>query len=367
MSGISDQAALWLRLSLVRGIGPMLGRKLCEVYGGIDALWASDSQRWSEIEGIGPALLQGLKASRTDVVTPILQQCRNHDISILCSDDPDWPIALQNIDDAPLLLFVKGDPAALNGDKMLAIVGARRASREGNLITRRWSRYFSDQGITIISGMAYGIDAAAHGGALEGRSDTIAVLGCGLLALTELQQAQLQAISGQGCVVSEFMPEQSARPEQFPRRNRIIAALARATLVVEADLRSGSLITARLAANYGREVFALPGSLLAGNHAGCHQLIRDGATLASDPASVMQDLGWVSVENQIKSQAKSYQPNSANEAKILDQLQRDSLHLDELSETCGLTIPELSPILLGLELQGVIVRLPGSRYQLSAE
>jgi len=255
----------------------------------------------------------------------------------------------------------------LNGDKMLAIVGARRASREGNLITRRWSRYFSDQGITIISGMAYGIDAAAHGGALEGCSDTVAVLGCGLLALTELQQAQLQAISGQGCVVSEFMPEQSARPEQFPRRNRIIAALARATLVVEADLRSGSLITARLAANYGREVFALPGSLLAGNHAGCHQLIRDGATLASDPASVMQDLGWVSVENQIKSQAKSYQPNSANEAKILDQLQRDSLHLDELSETCGLTIPELSPILLGLELQGVIVRLPGSRYQLSAE
>jgi len=215
--------------------------------------------------------------------------------------------------------------------------------------------------------MAYGIDAAAHGGGLEGSSPTIAVLGCGLASLNEEQQAQVEAICRQGCVVSEFLPEQGARPEQFPRRNRVIAALSRATLVIEAEVRSGSLITARLAGNYGREVFAVPGSVQVGNHAGCHQLIRGGAALASDPASIMQELGWFGVKGDLFPKRKTYQPRSENEAKILDLLHSESLHLDELTETCGLTMPELSPILLGLELQGVIERLPGSRYQLSSE
>ena len=231
----------------------------------------------------------------------------------------------------------------------------------------RWSRSFSDHGITTISGMAYGIDAAVHGGALEGLSPTIAVLGCGLASVNEVQQAQIEAICRQGCVISEFLPDQGARPEQFPRRNRIIAALARATLVVEADLRSGSLITARCAANYGREVLAVPGSVLSSGHAGCHQLIEDGAMLAQDPASVMRQLAWQGDSIKSGKRKRTFQPGSENEAKIVEILGRESLHLDELTETCGLTLPELSPILLGLELQGVIQRLPGSRYQLSLE
>jgi len=363
----STQALLWLRLSLVRGAGPVTGRKLIDASGEIETFWRSGLEGWNAIDGISPALLQGLKASSSDVIKPIIQQCETEQIHMICRDDALWPETLKEIDDAPLVLFVKGDASVLCGEKMLAIVGARRASREGALIARRWSRSFSDHGITTISGMAYGIDAAVHGGALEGLSPTIAVLGCGLASVNEVQQAQIEAICRQGCVISEFLPDQGARPEQFPRRNRIIAALARATLVVEADLRSGSLITARCAANYGREVLAVPGSVLSSGHAGCHQLIEDGAMLAQDPASVMRQLAWQGDSIKSGKRKRTFQPGSENEAKIVEILGRESLHLDELTETCGLTLPELSPILLGLELQGVIQRLPGSRYQLSLE
>ena len=211
--------------------------------------------------------------------------------------------------------------------------------------------------------MAYGIDAAAHGGALEGPAPTLAILGCGLGCLSEEQLRQVDAISRQGCVISEFFPEVSARPEHFPRRNRIIAALAQATLVMEADLRSGSLITARQAADYGRDVLAVPGSVLASNHAGCHQLIRDGAVLAESAENVLQHMGW-----HAKAIAgKTYTPNSSEEALVLRLLNRETMHVDALAETCGLTVPELSPILLRFELQGVVERLPGSRYLLAVE
>jgi DNA processing protein len=363
----TEQAELWLRLSLVRGAGPMLGHRLVESVGGVEALWRGGIESWSEIDGVGPALLKSLQASSADSITPVMNQCEADQIRVICPDDEFWPKALIGIDDAPLILFVKGDVKSLNSEKMLAVVGARRASREGSLIARRWSSNFSDHGITTISGMAYGIDAAVHGGSLDGLSPTIAVLGCGLSAVNETQQAQVEAICREGCVISEYLPDQSARPEQFPRRNRIIAALAQATLVIEADLRSGSLITARCAANYGREVLAVPGSVLSSSHAGCHQLIQDGAGLAHDPLSVMQQLGWQGGRSKANSKLKQFQPGSENEAKIVEILRRESLHLDELTETCGLTLPELSPILLGLELQGVIERLPGSRYQLSAE
>jgi len=350
----------WLRLAAVRGVGPMLGRKLVQAAGGIDALWMAGAGSLSKVAGVGPQLLHALRQSEPDVAGATMAYCRQYGIKLICPDDAVWPEALVGIEDAPLVLFVLGDTAHLNHKCLLAVVGARKASREGRLITRRWSRYFSDRNVAVVSGMAYGIDAAAHGGALEGLSPTLAVLGCGLGRLSEDQQRQVEAVTRQGCVISEYFPEVSARPEFFPRRNRIIAALAQATLVMEADLRSGSLITARQAADYGREVLAVPGSVLASNHAGCHQLIRDGAVLAESAENVLQHMGWLD-----KSVArKTYTPDSAEEALILRVLDRESMHVDALAETCGLTVPELSPILLRFELQGVVERLPGSRYLL---
>jgi len=193
----------------------------------------------------------------------------------------------------------------------------------------------------------------------------VAVLGCGLATLTEQQQNQVRAITERGCVISEFLPEVTAKPEHFPRRNRIIAGLSHATLVMEADIRSGSLITARNAIDYGREVFTVPGSVLGGNHAGCHQLIREGAVLTENADNVLQSMGWMSGDGETAAGGKAYQPANADELKLLQALTGGSMHLDHLAETCGLTVPELSPIVLRLELQGVIERLPGSRYLLA--
>ncbi len=352
---------------MLRGVGPMLGRRLVAEFGGIEHLWAMGSAGLKTIDGVGPKLVATFEQSRKAACDPVLSACEEKEISLICPDDDVWPEMLNGIDDSPLVLFVRGDVLALNATAKLAVVGARRASREGQVITRRWSRYLSDQGVTIVSGMDYGIDAAAHGGALEGMSPTIAVLGCGLTALSEEQQAQVAAISRQGCVVSEFLPEITARPEYFPRRNRIIAGLAEATLVMEADVRSGSLITARQALEYGRELFAVPGSVLAGNHDGCHQLIRDGATLAAKPTQLLQHMGWQGAAQAAHPHRKTYLPANALEANVMSALRLNSMHLDTLCETCGLTLPELSPILLALELQGVIERLPGSRYLLSVE
>lgn len=357
-------ATHWLRLALVHGIGPVTGHQLVEHFGSIDGVWRAPRQQLAAIGGIGPQLLAAIDHSGAAEAAAIAESCRRHGIVLLCPDDPDYPARLKNTPDAPLVLFVRGDPVHLSHSPMLAVVGARRASREGQTVARRWCRHFSQQGIATASGMAYGIDAAAHAGTLEGDAPTLAVLGAGLLAgFSGDQQRRIDAICRHGCIISEFMPEVTARPEHFPRRNRIIAGLAQATLVVEANLRSGSLITARQAADYGRDVLAVPGSVMLDNHAGCHQLIRDGAILAESAEQVLRELGMGGGETP----KKSYLPADATEAKILRALAGEQLHVDMLAETCGLTVPELSPILLALELQGVVERLPGSRYLLSVE
>ena len=294
-------------------------------------------------------------------VNRTLEQCQNHAIHLISLEDEAYPEALRVVEGAPLVLFVRGALNPLTWAQRLAIVGARKSSQESRLIARRWSHYFSERQISIVSGMAYGIDTAAHGGALQGEAPTTAVLGCGLIALQRQQIAQVEAIvAHHGCVVSEYLPLQTARPEFFPQRNRIIAALSQATLVIEADIRSGSLITARLANEYGRDVFAVPGSVLLDGHAGCHQLIREGAILTDSAEQVMQEMGWLSE----KANKNNLLCESDDESGVVSALQSEVLHLDALSQACGLTVPELSPILLALELRGVIERLPGSRYTL---
>jgi len=165
---ISDRATAWLRLAMVRGIGPMTGRRLVQASGGIERLWSQSPQVLKTVDGIGPQLLTALGQDLDQAVESVVELCRQREIGLLCSDDPGWPITLQPFDDAPLLLFFQGDVCSLNSARMLAVVGARRASRESCLITRRWCRYLSNRQICVVSGMAYGIDAAAHGGALEG-------------------------------------------------------------------------------------------------------------------------------------------------------------------------------------------------------
>jgi len=357
--------AAWLRLVCTPGIGPVNGRQLASACGGVCAIWQSDARQLNDIEGIGERALQALAASTPAQAEAIMQRCEHAGIHILNIEDPRYPALLKQTDDAPLLLFARGRLDALNHPRVLAVVGARKADNEGKLITRRWCAHLAGHGVAIVSGMAFGIDAAAHGGALDaggGAAPTLAVLGCGLAAsFSPVQQNQIGAISESGCVLSEFLPEEGARPEHFPRRNRIIAGMAAATLVVQADIRSGSLITARLAADYGREVMAVPGSALAGRHAGCHQLLRDGAMLVDSSDDILFAMGWQGVPGTPR---VAYAPADPREAEIMQALDNEVMHIDALAEHCGLTVPELSPILLGLELLGVVDSLPGSRYTL---
>ncbi|MDT8375138.1 MAG: DNA-processing protein DprA [Mariprofundaceae bacterium] len=361
----SDSAIAYLRLMLARGVGPRVGRQLISAFGSVEALWRTPAAGLEQCDGVSHRLATSLRNIDHKAVEAVIRSCDNSGISLVCPEDESYPRRLLACDDAPLMLFVQGDTSVLNNPYMLSVVGARKASREGRVIARRWSRYCSERGVTIVSGMAYGIDAAAHGGALEGDAGTVAVLGSGLKAVTgESQQRQLKAIAGHGCVISQYLPDVEARPEQFPQRNRVIAGLSQATLVVEATIKSGSMITAGQAAGYGREVFAVPGSVLNDAHAGCHQLIRDGAILAGSAGELLQHLGWMQKRSGVHA---VYTPANEEEAKIMHALQQEIMHLDALSEACGLTVPQLSPSLLALELQGVIERLPGSRYTLGGK
>ncbi len=362
---ISRAAKSYLRLSLVHGVGVFTAQRFIEHCGSVAAIWQQTPEEWLAIEGVGPKLVQALSAAKSEraehELDAVVKHCEDTDIHIICAEDDVWPEGLLSCDDAPLVLYVKGQLQCLQSKKILAMVGARKASAEGKLITRRWSAYCSKQDVCVISGMAPGIDSAAHGGSLDAARAGIAVLGYGLQAGSAQQRQQIDALAENGCVISEYHPKTVAKAGFFPQRNRLIAGIAQALLVVEGGLKSGSLITARQALNYGREVFAVPGSVLNDVHAGCHQLLKDGAILATDAEDILQNLHW----NQHVQKLSAYQPTSETEAGIIVALGRQILHIDMLAEDCGLTVPALSTILLRLELLGVIEKLPGSRYTLS--
>ncbi|MCF6207963.1 MAG: DNA-processing protein DprA [Ghiorsea sp.] len=362
---ISQSAIDYLRLNLVSGVGAYTGQQLIEAFGSVEAIWQQSEKAWLMVEGVGPKLVSALSAASslqtTDDIENILQTCAQENIHIICQDDDAWPKGLYSCDDAPMVLYVRGELTSLQSNKILAMVGARKASAEGKLIARRWAAYCAKQAVSVISGMAPGIDSAAHGGSLDADYAGIAVLGYGLLAGSAQQIRQMDALAEKGCVLSEYAPHTVAKAGYFPQRNRLIAGIAQALIVIEGGLKSGSLITARQASEYGRDVFAVPGSVLNDIHAGCHQLIQDGAILAADAADVLQHLAWHAGETK----GASYQPTSDIEEKIMGLLGRQIMHVDSLAEDCGLTVHALSSILLRLELQGVIEKLPGSRYTLS--
>ncbi|MDQ6963703.1 MAG: DNA-processing protein DprA [Mariprofundales bacterium] len=364
MTTVTAAATACLRLQMVQGIGSIIGRRLIDAAGSAERLWHMGASRWQEIEGVGERLVTALQHAAQQDLTPTLAKCHAHEIFLLGIDDPLYPPLLASCDDAPLLLFGRGDPAALSQPRMLAVVGARRASREGVTITRRWTESWSQQQIAIVSGMAPGIDSGAHSGSLKGGCGGVAVLGYGLLTANEIQQRQIDAICAHGgAVISEFMPTTRAQAPFFPRRNRIIAGLTQATVVIEATLRSGSLITAHRALNYGRELFAVPGGVLVESHRGCHQLIQRGeALLTESPQQVMEQLGWQRTTATTTEEVAITDPV---EQQIYQLLATEILHIDAIAEGSNLTVAHLAPALLALEMRGIIERLPGSRYTLT--
>jgi DNA processing protein len=284
---------------------------------------------------------------------------------LLASTDTDYPAQLRQLPDPPAVLFVLGDVRTL-ASLQLAMVGSRKASREGRTTARDFAEYFARAGVTITSGLALGIDAASHEGALRGGGRTVAVCATGLDTVYPTQHNELaQHICAKGALLSEFPPRTPPLRMNFPHRNRLISGLSRGTLVVEAALHSGSLVTARCAAKQGRAVFALPGCIHQRSNSGCHKLIRDGAILVENPAEVLCELK-IPVPNEAlvrrggrrgtdRAMDKGYE-------MLLDAVGFEPTTVDVLVLRTGLSGESITSMLLALELEGRIASYPGGRF-----
>ncbi len=357
-------------LLLVRSVAsPSSLRALLERMGSPEAVLEAGPRLWREAGLDEDAMAQLGQAHLPAKSLAWLEAPGHHLIGWL---DPDYPALLRRVANAPAALFVAGDPDLL-WHPQVAVVGTRRPSAGGREHSRRFARELARAGLAITSGLAEGIDTAAHLGAME-EGRTLAVVATGPdLCFPAGNAPLLRRIVETGAVVSEFPPGTRARREYFPRRNRLIAGLSLGTVVIEAAQRSGALITARMAADAGREVYALPGSILNPVARGCHRLIRDGAGLVESPEEIIAGLTPVAAElaealrGRLSTPAASAQPKSLPEPEDQDArqlwqaLDHDPVNLDQLAARSGLTVAALSSMLLTMELEGRIVAEHG-RY-----
>ena len=300
-----------------------------------------------------PVAPEALAATRAWLANPAHE--------IIAWDDPDYPRALLDLGHAPPALFFVGRRELLNRPA-LAIVGSRNATAQGLLNARAFAHALSQAGLTIVSGLAVGVDAAAHEGALEGVGSTLAVVGTGLDRVYPARNRDLaHRIAEHGGLISEFPPGTPPREANFPRRNRLISGLARGALVVEAALSSGSLITARYAGEQGREVFAIPGSIHSPLSKGCHKLIREGAKLVETAQDILEELGMGAATAGIAPRAA--RPVSDIEARVLDALGGDAADVDTLVARTAMTSDVVVAALTGLELAGQVAAIPGGQWQ----
>jgi DNA processing protein len=308
-----------------------------------------------------PAARQVLEACDAALLAADLRWLRRSGARLLLWGEAGYPRQLMQTPGQPAALYVLGEVAAL-ATAQLAMVGARRASPAGKAIARELAGALCASGLTITSGLAAGIDAVSHEGALAAGGPTVAVLGTGLDRTYPAENATLaRRIAGRGALVTEFPPGTAARRQNFPRRNRVISGLALGTLVVEAASASGSLITAQRALEQGREVFAVPGSIRSPLSAGCHRLIRDGAHLVEGPADVLTQLGF-SQSGQILMDPSSGRALDKEYEMLLDALGFEPATIDALVARSGLPGPSIASMLLILELEGRVAPYPGGLY-----
>jgi len=350
----------WLRLTLIPGLGNSALRRLLTEFGSPDGVLAAGRSALDRYVDAAAAAAITAGGNQEDAAKTLawLADPANR---ILTLADADYPQQLLELPDPPPLLYVKGRHELLNRPA-LAIVGSRNATAQGIVNAEEFARTLSDAGLTIISGLALGIDAAAHRGGLAGAASTIAVVGTGLDIIYPARNRDLaHDIAARGALVSEFPLGTPALGSNFPRRNRVISGLTRGCLVVEAALQSGSLITARLANEQGREVFALPGSIHSPLAKGCHRLIKQGAKLVDDANDILEELRLPTIALAMSSGAGA--PPDAQAEKLLEHLGFDPCDLDTLCARSGLGADTANAWLLQLELQGLVQTLPGGRYQ----
>lgn len=362
----------WIALNKIPNIGPVTIKKLWEHFGAIRSVWEADEKSLSLIEGLGKSALKSLLENRAIInLEKGLDELEQAGVKALSLEDPGYPVNLINIYDPPPILFCKGEIFA-SDEKALAIVGTRKASTYGIEFAKKMAAELASMGITIVSGMAAGIDTSAHKGAIEAGGRTIAVFGCGVDIIYPPENKQLSGeIIRKGALVSEFPVGAKIEKGNFPRRNRIVSGLTKGVIVVEGHYDSGAMITAKEALEQGREVFAVPGSVEMEQSKGPHWLIKQGAKLVESVEDVLEELHMVmpkkmsNLQFPMSNEGINYSKLSSDEQKIVLVLTKEPKHLDNLSAESGLSIPQVSSLLMMLEVKNVVRQLPGKMFLLS--
>lgn len=363
-----DELSYWLALWRINGIGSSHFQKIIEQFQQLDAFFAQSVAQLRAL-GLTPEQSEQISGFYQQANTPVWegvqrdlawQQAQNH--HVITWNSPHYPGLLREIKGAPPVLFVCGDVGALSLPQ-IAIVGSRNCSRSGRKLAHEFACHFSEQGFTTTSGLALGIDTSAHQGALIGRGKTIAVLAHGLDQIYPVRNRSLAGdICENGALVSEFPIGVNPQPQYFPRRNRIISGLSLGVLVVEAAIKSGSLITAHEAGDQGREVFAIPGSINDPLSKGCHELIRNGAKLVETAHHVVEELspllGFVAQPYDQATPTHQYDTESL-EAQLLQAIEFEPISIDQMVGITGLSVADINSTLVMLELDGLITQQAG--------
>jgi DNA processing protein len=360
---LSAEARALLTLHLVPGLGPRLTAALLERFGSAEAVLQAPADQLCEVPYLGIKLAADLAEAvqRVDVDAELERMAR-HRVHLLTLGQPEYPSALAQISDPSHVLYLRGNLMASDA-KAVALVGSRQCTAYGRRSVERLAVGLVRAGYTIVSGLARGIDGAAHRAALQAGGRTIGVLAGGLSGIYPPEHTDLaQEVEGSGALVSEASMEQEPLPAMFPARNRIISGLCQGVVIVEAAERSGALITATHAAEQGRSIMAVPGPVDQATSGGTNELIRKGAILVRSPEDVLQELegGLQTASPQPRSAPPSL---DATQLRIWDSLAEGPRHLDELVQSLGVAAGPLSALMLMLEMKKVVRRLPGNRYE----
>jgi DNA processing protein len=360
----------WLALKRVDGIGDVLYGRLLEKFGSPRAVFAATEPELFSVEGIRHQTVRSIRAVVDSVpIETEMNSLEQHGVHIITIQDRDYPERLKQIHDPPPLLFLKGKLRP-EDHQSIAVVGSRHCSEYGRAIAHQISQQLALRGFTIISGLARGIDASAHEGALKAGGRTLGILGCGVDVRYPPEHDRLkEAISKQGAIISEFSMGTAPEPKNFPKRNRVIGGMSLGVIVVEAAQKSGALVTAACALEQGREVFAVPGPIGSKTSVGTHRLIKQGAKLVESVEDVLEELKGSIGTSMMRGPVQSASPGpvqfgslNPKEKEIYHMLSQEPQHIDALTVQAQLSASKLAGLLLQLELKGVIKQLAGHRY-----
>jgi len=360
-----DDLRYWLGFNLVRGIGPVRLRALLSAFGDVKTAWEAPE---AELRGVGldQRTLQNLLQARRQVDLEQLQRkVEAAGVQALTWEEAAYPALLKQLVDAPPVLFVKGELTP-SDEWAVALVGTRKPTAYGREAARLLATELARNGVTVVSGLARGIDGIAHQAALDAGGRTLAVLGSGLDEIyPQEHRALAERIAANGALLSDY--PLGTRPEatNFPPRNRIISGLSLGVVVVEAGLTSGALITADFAADQGREVFAVPGSILGTSSAGCNRLLRDGAHVVTEVGDILETLSLDQLA--AKQAAREVLPANPTEAKVLAQLSVEPAYVDEVARSAGLPVETVSSALVMMELKGMVRQVGMLQYVVARE